>query len=266
MLADDHREEAFLEGIGLALEDAEAVATSDTGSWANTVNPQVGQAGGEGSVGEITGFRGAADGIGGETFEAVLTDHDRSAFAFGEVVGQKEIAPGKDVRPNIQREFVDGKLGAVLDLPGARVEAGRGHGELAEDLLVEVCAEVVAGLGPVVGGAGVELAPKEIFAHLIGQAQQTLGVIGQVGDLPALAFVVVHRRSAGGLGGRRRARQLTVAAQGTEESLESASALYPGGTDKPSLAWMSCGVKGNGDGKKARARSSSSWTSSVLEF
>ena len=86
-------------------------------------------------------------------------------------------------------------MGRVLKLPGARVDAGGGHGELADDFLVEVFAEGFAGLGPVVRGIRLELVPEKLFPDLIGNAQQALGVIRQIRELTALPFVVIGRRA-----------------------------------------------------------------------
>ena len=88
VLGDDEGEEGFADGVGFALEEAEAVFADVEVLRGEGDEAALGEAGGEGLVGFESGF---ADDVLRAAFEAVLADDDGAFFAGLNAVGQRRM-------------------------------------------------------------------------------------------------------------------------------------------------------------------------------
>ena len=114
MLREDDREERFLQRIGLALEHAEGVAPAIRIMRREGDEAAFGQSRGVRLIGAIAArFRIVVDRVQRHAFKPVLADDDRTALAQLEVFRNQQNAPGKNIGPDVEGDFVAGPLRLV---------------------------------------------------------------------------------------------------------------------------------------------------------
>ena len=121
MLRDDDGEERPLDGIRFALQHPEFVVATIRIVRREHDEPLLRQPGGEGLVvTERLAVLIRRDDIGRHSFQPVLADDDRPAFAGLEILRQQQIAPGKNIGKDVEHDFKS--LDPARQGVGSRIE------------------------------------------------------------------------------------------------------------------------------------------------
>ncbi len=145
----------------------------------------------------------ALDEVLGTTFESVLTDHDRTAFAGLEILRDQQDSVRNHIGEDIHHHFVAGPAFTFVGLTGAGRWGEERFVEAADDFFGELFAVGFDGTGMGFDGRGVETL-HERAAYFGADGEEMLVVAIDLVELPELAggWIGQGNRSDGRVGFR----------------------------------------------------------------
>lgn len=161
MLRDDVAEQAPLEGIALPLESPKSIATSvgilGRVSDEATIRQLVSECGVV-----IESLDRSRNGIHRHSFKSVLTDDDRTPFAWRQIFGKQQDSARNNVGVNIQDDLVCPVAGFVQQQPGPRIERHRRWRQTADQFVIDHLPVWFGGSLPLLHSFATRLAPERV--------------------------------------------------------------------------------------------------------
>ena len=161
MLGDDVAEQAPLEGIALPLEGPKSIATA-VGI--------LGCVGDEATIRQLVSECGVViesldrsrNGIHRHSLQPVLTDDDRSPFAWCQIFGKQQDSTGNDVGVNIQDDLVSPVAGFIQQQPGPRIERHRRWRQATDQFVIDHLTIRFGGRLPLLHSLATRLTPQGV--------------------------------------------------------------------------------------------------------